>query len=167
MAIFAKDKETKPTNTVFKLPVDDSIGAGGLLTSAYVKEQAEYIYPSITGLPKEEVKTFLDSGIVGPLQSRAEGATREKRVDIYNEVIETTALDQKTPEQALTELETLRENNPFLKAYVSPAVVEALKQSDNVLARQMAQGKLANVLIAAEILNNKLSESSTGCIHGS
>lgn len=166
MTIFSKEKETKPTNTVFRLPVDDSIGAKGLLTSAYVKEQSEYIYPSITGIPKEEVKAFLDSGITGPLQARAEGATREKRVDIYNEVIEETALDQKTPEQAIAELETLREDNPFLKAYVSPAVVEALKQSDNMLARQMAQGKLANVLIAAEILNNKLSESSTGFING-
>lgn len=166
MAIFTKDKETKPVNTIFKLPVDDSIGTKGLITSAYVKEQAEYIYPSITGIPKEEVKAFLDSGIVGPLQAQAEGATREKRVDIYNEVIEVTALDQKTPEQAIAELETLREDNPFLKAYVSPAVVEALKQSDNVLARQMAQGKLANVLIASEILNNKLSESSDGFING-
>ena len=68
MTVFAKDKETKPTNTIFKLPVDDSIGAKGLITSAYVKEQAEYIYPSITGIPKEEVKAFLDSGIVGPFQ---------------------------------------------------------------------------------------------------
>lgn len=166
MTVFTKDKKTTPTNSVFRLPVDNSVGPKGLLRSEYVKEQAQYIYPGITGVPKEEVQAYLDSGVVGPLQAKAEAATREKKVDIYNEVIEVSALDQKTPEQALAELETLREENPFLKAYVSPAVLEALKQSDNVTARKFAQGKLSNVLIAAEILSNKQAESSTGFWNG-
>ena len=166
MTIFSKDKSTKPVNTVFTLPVDDSIGPKGLLRSEYVKEQASYIYPGISNTPKAEVQAFLDSGLVGPLQARAEAATAQKKVDIYNETIEVSMLDQKTPEQALAELETLRDTNPFLKAYVSPAVLEALKQSENPTARRFAQGKLANVLIAAEILNNKQAEASTGFING-
>ena len=36
MAIFGT-KETKPANTVFRLPVDTSTGAKGLLRSEYVQ----------------------------------------------------------------------------------------------------------------------------------
>jgi len=103
-------------------------------------------------MPQEEVDQFLAAGMVSPVQAQAEGVTQQKKFDVYNEIIEVTALDQKTPEQAITELETLRDENPFLKAYVSPAVLEALKQSDNPTARRAAQGKLANVLIASELL---------------
>lgn len=159
MAIFSTEK-TKPTKLVFKVPVDTSTGSTGLLRSEFVREQASLLYPLVSDTPQAEVDQFLSAGLVGPLQARAEGITQQKRVDVYNEVIEVTALDQKTPEQAIAELETLREDNPFLKAYVSPAVLEALKQSDNPTARRAAQGKLANVLIAAEVMNNKMSEAS-------
>jgi hypothetical protein len=84
MAIFTRDKKTTPTNSVFSLPAYNSDGPQGLLRSEYVKEQAQYIYPGITGVPKEEVQAYLDSGVVCPLQARAEAATREKKVDIYN-----------------------------------------------------------------------------------
>ena len=76
MTVFTKDKKTTPTNSVFRLPVDNSVGPRGLLRSEYVKEQAQYIYPGITGVPKEEFQAYLDSGVVGPLQARAEAATR-------------------------------------------------------------------------------------------
>ena len=165
MAIFGT-KETKPVNTVFRLPVDTSTGSKGLLRSEYVQEQSSMVYPLVANMPQEEVDQFLSAGMVGPVQQQAEGVTQQKRLDIYNEVIEVTALDQKTPEDAVAELETLREENPFLKAYVSPSVLEALKQSDNPTARRFAQGKLANVLIATELLNNKMSESNTGFING-
>lgn len=165
MAIFGT-KETKPVNTVFRLPVDTSTGAKGLLRSEYVQEQSSMLYPLVSNMPQEEVDQFLAAGMVGPVQKQAEGVTQQKQLDIYNEVIEVTALDQKTPEDAIAELETLREENPFLKAYVSPSVLEALKQSDNPTARRFAQGKLSNVLIATEILNNKMSEANTGFISG-
>lgn len=164
MAIFGNKK--KPVNTVFRLPVDTSTGDKGLLRSEYVQEQNSILYPMVSNMPKEEVQQFLDAGIVGPVQAQAEGITRQKQLDVYSEVIEVTALDQKTPEQAIAELETLRDENPFLKSYVSPAVIEALKQSDNPTARRTAQGKLANVLIAIELLNNKLSETNTGFMSG-
>ena len=165
MAIFGT-KETKPANTVFRLPVDTSTGSKGLLRSEYVQEQSSMVYPLVANMPQEEVDQFLSAGMVGPVQKQAEGVTQQKKLDIYNEVIEVTALDQKTPEDAIADLETLREENPFLKAYVSPSVLEALKQSDNPTARRFAQGKLANVLIATELLNNKMSESNTGFING-
>jgi len=165
MAIFGT-KETKPANTVFRLPVDTSTGSRGLLRSEYVQEQSSMLYPLVANMPQEEVDQFLAAGMVGPVQKQAEGVTQQKKLDIYNEVIETTSLDQKTPEEAIADLETLREENPFLKAYVSPSVLEALKQSDNAVARRFAQGKLANVLIATELLNNKMSESNTGFING-
>ena len=165
MTVF-KREEPKPANTIFRLPVDTSVGPKGLLRSEFVKEQNSLLYPKLTDMPQEEVDSFLDSGLIGPLQAKAEAATNTKRVDMHNGIIETSILDQKTPEQALSELETLRDDNPFLKAYVSPAVIEALKQSENPTARRAAQGKLANVLIATEILNNKLSESSTGFWNG-
>lgn len=165
MAIFGT-KETKPANTVFRLPVDTSTGSRGLLRSEYVQEQSSMLYPLVSNMPQEEVDQFLAAGMVGPVQKQAEGVTQQKKLDIYNEVIEVTALDQKTPEDAIADLETLREENPFLKAYVSPSVLEALKQSDNAVARRFAQGKLANVLIATELLNNKMSESNTGFING-
>ncbi|RTL05367.1 hypothetical protein EKK58_08175 [Candidatus Dependentiae bacterium] len=164
MAIFGNKK--KPVNTVFRLPVDTSTGPKGLLRSEYIQEQNSILYPMVANMPKEEVQQFLDAGIVGPIQAQAEGITRQKQLDVYSEVIEVTALDQKTPEQAIAELETLRDENPFLKSYVSPAVIEALKQSDNPTARRAAQGKLANVLIATELLNNKLSETNTGFMSG-
>ncbi len=160
MSIF-KAKKEQPVNTIFKLPVDNATWDRGLLRSEYVKDSAGVLYPLVAKSDPTEVQAFLDAGIMGPLQARAEAATAEKRNDIYTEVIETSALSEKSPEQALAELETLREDNPFLKAYVSPAVLAALKQSDNPTARRAAQGKLSNILIAAEILNNKLSESST------
>jgi hypothetical protein len=160
MAVF-KTKEDKPVNTIFRLPVDTSTGPNGLLRSEFVKDSNSMLYPLVTESDPEEVQAFLDAGITGPLVSRAEGVTAQKRQDIYNEVFEVSTLDQKTPEQALDELETLRDENPFLKAYVSPATLEALKQSENPTARRAAQGKLANVLIAADILNNKLSEASS------
>lgn len=158
--------ETKPVNTVFRLPVDTSTGPKGLLRSEYIQEQNSMLYPLVSNMPQEEVDQFLAAGMVGPVQKQAEGVTQQKKLDIYNEVIEVTALDQKTPEDAIAELETLREENPFLKAYVSPAVLEALKQSDNPTARRAAQGKLANVLIASELLNNKLSEANSGFMDG-
>ena len=160
MSIF-KAKKEQPVNTIFKLPVDNATWDRGLLRSEYVKDSAGVLYPLVAKSDPTEVQAFLDAGIMGPLQARAETATAEKRNDIYTEVIETSALSEKSPEQALAELETLREDNPFLKAYVSPAVLAALKQSDNPTARRAAQGKLSNILIAAEILNDKLSESST------
>ena len=144
--------ETKPVNTVFRLPVDTSTGPKGLLRSEYIQEQNSMLYPLVSNMPQEEVDQFLAAGMVGHVQAQAEGVTQQKKFDVYNEIIEVTALDQKTPEQAITELETLRDENPFLKAYVSPAVLEALKQSDNPTARRAAQGKLANVLIASELL---------------
>lgn len=165
MTVFSTEK-TKPTNTVFRLPVDTSTGSRGLLRSEFVREEASLLYPLVSQTPTEEVEQFLAAGLVGPLQARAEGITQQKKVDVYNEIIEVTALDQKTPEQAVAELETLREENPFLKAYVSPAVLEALKQSDNPTARRAAQGKLANVLIATDIINNKMSEAGDGFING-
>lgn len=165
MSVFKKE-DPKPVNTVFRLPVDNSVGPKGLLRSEFVKDQNSLLYPKVSSIPQEEVDSFLDSGLIGPLQAKAEAATNAKRVDIYNEIIETSVISEKSPEQALAELETLREDNPFLKAYVSPAVIEALKQSDNPTARRAAQGKLTNVLIAAEILNNKLSDSSTGFWNG-
>jgi hypothetical protein len=165
MAIFGT-KETKPANTVFRLPVDTSTGSRGLLRSEYIQEQNSMLYPLVSNMPQEEVDQFLAAGMVGPVQAQAEGVTQQKRFDVYNEIIEVTALDQKTPEQAISELETLRDENPFLKAYVSPAVLEALKQSDNPTARRAAQGKLANVLIASELLNNKLSEANSGFMDG-
>ena len=165
MAIFGT-KETKPANTVFRLPVDTSTGSRGLLRSEYVQEQSSMVYPLVANMPQEEVDQFLAAGMVGPVQKQAEGVTQQRKLDIYNEVIEVTSLDQKTPEDAIADLETLREENPFLKAYVSPSVLEALKQSDNPTARRFAQGKLANVLIATELLNNKMSESNTGFING-
>jgi len=165
MSIFGT-KETKPANTVFRLPVDTSTGSKGLLRSEYVQEQSSMVYPLVANMPQEEVDQFLSAGMVGPVQKQAEGVTQQKKLDIYNEVIEVTSLDQKTPEEAIADLETLREENPFLKAYVSPSVLEALKQSDNPTARRFAQGKLANVLIATELLNNKMSESNTGFTNG-
>jgi len=165
MAVF-KTKEDKPVNTIFRLPVDTSTGPNGLLRSEFVKDSNSMLYPLVTESDPEEVQAFLDAGITGPLVSRAEGVTAQKRQDIYNEVFEVSALEDKSPEQALAELETLRDDNPFLKAYVSPAVLEALKQSENPTARRAAQGKLANALIATEIINNKLSESNTGFING-
>ena len=165
MAIFGPKEKTQP-NTVFRLPVDTSTGSKGLLRSEFVREQNSILYPLVSNMPQEEVDQFLAAGMVGPVQKQAEGVTQQKQLDVYNEVIEVTALDQKTPEQAIAELETLREENPFLKAYVSPAVIEALKQSDNQFARRAAQGKLANVLIASELLNNKMSEANTGFING-
>lgn len=165
MAIFGT-KEKKPVNTVFRLPVDTSTGAKGLLRSEYIQEQNSMLYPLVSNMPQEEVDQFLAAGMVGPVQAQAEGVTQQKKFDVYNEIIEVTALDQKTPEQAISELETLRDENPFLKAYVSPAVLEALKQSDNPTARRAAQGKLANVLIASELLNNKLSEANSSFING-
>ncbi len=165
MTVFGK-KETKPANTVFRLPVDTSTGSKGLLRSEYVQEQSSMVYPLVANMPQEEVDQFLSAGMVGPVQKQAEGVTQQRKLDIYNEVIEVTSLDQKTPEDAIADLETLREENPFLKAYVSPSVLEALKQSDNPTARRFAQGKLANVLIATELLNNKMSESNTGFING-
>lgn len=165
MAIFGT-KEKKPVNTVFRLPVDTSTGAKGLLRSEYIQEQNSMLYPLVSNMPQEEVDQFLAAGMVGPVQAQAEGVTQQKKFDVYNEIIEVTALDQKTPEQAISELETLRDENPFLKAYVSPAVLEALKQSDNPTARRAAQGKLANVLIASELLNNKLSEANSGFMDG-
>ena len=158
--------ETKPVNTVFRLPVDTSTGPKGLLRSEYIQEQNSMLYPLVSSMPQEEVDQFLAAGMVGPVQAQAEGVTQQKKLDVYNEIIEVTALDQKTPEQAISELETLRDENPFLKAYVSPAVLEALKQSDNPTARRAAQGKLANVLIASELLNNKLSEANSGFMDG-
>jgi len=158
--------ETKPVNTVFRLPVDTSTGPKGLLRSEYIQEQNSMLYPLVSNMPQEEVDQFLAAGMVGPVQKQAEGVTQQKKLDVYNEIIEVTALDQKTPEQAISELETLRDENPFLKAYVSPAVLEALKQSDNPTARRAAQGKLANVLIASELLNNKLSEANSGFMDG-
>ncbi len=161
MNVFVKDKP-KTKNTVFRLPVDTSIGPNGIIRSEFVKQQSSLLYPLVTNLPKEEVMAYLDAGIVGPLQAKAEAATKEKRVDVYNEVIEVAALGEKSTEDALVELETLRETNPFLNAYVSPAVIEALKQSENPTARKFAQGKLSNVLIAAEVINNKMAESGEG-----
>lgn len=165
MTVFSREK-TKVVNPIFRLPVDTSTGVTGLLRSEFAREQASLLYPKVSGTSQEEVDQFLSAGLVGPLQARAEGITQQKKVDVYNEVIEVTALDQKTPEQALDELESLREDNPFLKAYVSPAVLAALKQSDNPTARRAAQGKLANVLIATEVINNKMSEANTGFING-
>ena len=165
MTVFSREK-TKVVNPIFRLPVDTSTGATGLLRSEFAREQASLLYPKVSNTSQEEVDQFLSAGLVGPLQARAEGITQQKKVDVYNEVIEVTALDQKTPEQALDELESLREDNPFLKAYVSPAVLAALKQSDNATARRAAQGKLANVLIATEVINNKMSEANTGFING-
>lgn len=155
-----KLKEDKPKNTVFRLPVDTSTGPNGLLRNEYLKDQASLLYPLVSNTPKEEVDTFLNSGIIGPLQAKTEALTTEKKVSDYTQIIETARLDQKTPEQAIAELEALRESNPLLKAYVSPEVLGALKQSDNPTAKRFAQGKLSNVLIASEVLNNKLSEAS-------
>lgn len=160
MSVFSTKKD-QPTNTIFRLPVDVATKDRGLLRSEYVKDSASILYPLVAESDPVEVQSFLDAGIIGPLQARAEGVTAKKREEVYTEVIESSALEDKSPEQAIAELETLREDNPFLKAYVSPAVLAALKQSDNPTARRAAQGKLANVLIAAEILNNKLSEAST------
>ncbi len=155
-----KLKEDKPTNPVFRLPVDTSTGPTALIRSEYIKEQDSMLYPLVSDIPQEEVDAYLNSGIIGPLQAKAEALTAEKRTEVITSTIETSRIDQKTPEEAIAELEALRDTNPFLKAYVSPSVVEALKQSDNALARSVAQGKLANVAIAAQILNDKMVESS-------
>ncbi len=165
MAIFGT-KEKKPVNTVFRFPVDTSTGAKGLLRSEFLQEQNSVLYPLVSEMPQEEVDQFLAAGMVGPVQAQTDGVTQRKQLDVYNETITATALDQKTPEQAIAELETLREENPFLNAYVSPSVIAALKQSENATARRFAQGKLSNVLIASELLNNKISESNAGFING-
>ncbi len=155
-----KLKEDKPTNPVFKLPVDTSTGPTALLKNEYLKDQAEILYPLVSNTPKEEVKSFLDAGVIGPLEAKAQALTTEKQTNKMVDIIEVSRLDQKTPEQAIAELEALRETNPFLKAYVSKEVLHSLKQSDNPVAQRAAQGKMANVLIAAEVLNNKMSEAN-------
>lgn len=165
MTVFSKEKP-KTQNTVFRLPVDTSAGPSGFLGSTFLKEQASVLYPAISNSSAQEVEDLLGAGLVGPLQARAEAVTRQKHTDVYNEVIEVTALDQMTPEEAIGQLETLREENPFLKTYVSPALIEALRQSDNPTARMAAQGKLNNVLIASEVINNKMSEAGEGWMSG-
>jgi hypothetical protein len=159
MAIL-KLKEDKPANNILRLNVDTSTGSTALLKNEYLKDQAELLYPLVSNTPMEEAKKFVDAGIMGPLESRAQALTTEKQTNKMIEVIETSRLDQKTPEQAIAELEAVRETNPFLKAYVSKEVLHALKQSDNPVAQRAAQGKLSNVLIAAEVLNNKMSEAN-------
>ena len=88
MSIF-KAKKEQPVNTVFKLPVDNATWDRGLLRSEYVKDSASVLYPLVAKSDPTEVQAFLDAGIMGPLQARAEAATAEKRNDIYTEVIET------------------------------------------------------------------------------
>jgi len=165
MTVFTT-KEDKTVNKVFRIPVDTSTGPKGLLRSEFVREQSSLLFPLVSGTSKEEVDQFLSAGMVGPLESRAESITAQKRQDIYTEIFEVSALSERSPEQAIAELESLREDNPFLKAYVSPGVIEALKQSDSQLAREMAQGKLANAVMAIDIINSKMSEASTGFVNG-
>lgn len=165
MTVFTT-KEDKPVNKVFRIPVDTATGSKGLLRSEFVKEQSSLLFPLVSETAKEEVDQFLSAGMVGPLESRAESITAQKRQDIYTEIFEVSALSERSPEQAIAELESLREDNPFLKAYVSPGVIEALKQSDSQLAREMAQGKLSNAVMAIDVINTKMSEASTGFVNG-
>jgi hypothetical protein len=159
MAIF-KIEEEKKTPSILRLNVDTSTGPTALLKNEYLKDQAEVLYPLVSNTPKEEVKSFLEAGVVGPIESKAQAITTEKQTNKMLDVIEMSRLDQKTPEQAIAELEELRETNPMLKAFVPKEVLHALKQSDSPVAQRAAQGRLANVLIASTILNNKMSESN-------
>ena len=82
--------ETKPVNTVFRLPVDTSTGPKGLLRSEYIQEQNSMLYPLVSSMPQEEVDQFLAAGMVGPVQAQAEGVTQQKKLDVYNEIIDVT-----------------------------------------------------------------------------
>ena len=53
--------------------------------------------------------------MVGPVQAQAEGVTQQKKLDVYNEIIEATALGPKTQSKLSPELETLRDENPSLR----------------------------------------------------
>lgn len=165
MAIFGT-KEKKPVASIFIPEIDRSTGPKGLLGSQFAREQAEILYPKVANVNPDEAIALLDAGVTATLQAKAEAVTAQKNFDIYNEVIEVTALNEKSTEDAISELETLRNDNPVLKAFVSPSLIESLKQSESPTARRVAQGKLSNILIASEIINNKMSEAGEGWLAG-
>ena len=94
------------------------------------------LYPLVSNMPQEEVDQFPSCWYGRPLSKlRLKELPSRIKPDIYNEIIEATALDQKTPEQAITELETLRDGTLSLRLMFLPAVLGALKQSDNPTAQ--------------------------------
>lgn len=132
------------------------------LATAFSKDRDLTLYPMVTGMAPEQVEAHITSGVTGPLLSAAEAATNIKQQEVYLTAIETSALDNKPAEEALTELQEAVESNPYLKAFISPAVFHMLKQSDNPVARRAAERKLVNVFMAAELINAKTQEAGKG-----
>ncbi len=143
---------------ILSFKVDNSIGPNGFATGSSI-EKDKQLYPLVSGLPKEQTDAHIDSGIMGPVWTATEAETWRKSQEVYTSVIETSSLDQRPPEEALAELETLRNENPILKQFISPATIAMLKQSENPTARRMAQNKITNVFIAAGIIAKKVEEN--------
>ncbi len=145
---------------ILTFPVDNSIGPNGFLRTEGAINSDKQLYPLVSGLPKDQTDAAIDSGIVGPMLSATEVETYKKKQQVYEEVFTTSALDNRPPEEAIAELEAMREENPLLKQFISPATLAMLKQSDNPTARKMATDRVTNVFIAANIIGAKMEEKS-------
>ena len=139
-------------------PVDR--GLSGMFRSDASVNTDQVIYPLVSGMDKAVVKQYFDAGLYAPVETAAEAQTRAKEARLVNEVIQGGAESQMPPEEALMELERVRQSDPLLKKFVSSATLAALRQSDNPISKRVAERKIANVFIAYDLIQKKYEETT-------
>lgn len=163
MQILSKEQTYSiPQELILRHPVGDAFTS---VTSQSRIEKSKLLYPLATNLPEEQVATMVDAGADSYLKTAAEQETWRKREEIYNETIQASALEGKSPDQAIAELESLVANDTVLSKLIPPATIELMKQSDNPVARRAALGRSANVLLAAELIQDKFEKNNEQWIH--
>lgn len=155
MNIFSLETEKKIEN-VFTFPVETPT----FNFTENAQQREKILYPHLTGIDKPTVDAHVDSGIKGPIIQAAEGKSTQKEAEKIETRI-TEAAKQGVPyEEALDKFEDILQDDPFLKAVVSPATINALRQSENPIVRRSAQRKLGNTAIALELIQAKQEEAN-------
>ena len=131
------------------------------LRSAASVNYDKVVYPLVSGMDKAVVKQYFDAGLYAPVEAAAEAQTRAKEARLVGEIVQGGAANRIPPEQALMELERVRQTDPLLKKFVSPATLAALRQSDNPIAKRTAERRMANVFIAYDLIQKKFEETTT------
>lgn len=150
MNVFSLDKESTETG-VFSFPASIPVYS----ESENLRNREKVLLPYLSGIPKEEVEAAVDSGLKGEVITAAEAASKAKEADKIEKVITEGAASGEAPEFTVAKLEEFMEDDPYLKAFISPATVNALRQSENPIVQRAARRKLANTAIALELIQAK------------
>jgi len=157
MSIFSLPTDNPVPEPIFTYPADTP----QVKITQNTKNREKVLYPVLTGLPKEEVEPAVESGLTGEIAQAADAASKQTEFDRIGEKVAEGFAEGKPYEQTLEELDSYIKSDPMMAVVISPATVNALRQSKNPIVRQAAQRKLANTAIALELIQEKQEEAAS------